>query len=244
MSHSCEHEHHDHSGHGHQHTAPIPTNAEQSLYQFIDTAKIICLNAVAPTLPAGTELFRSFLKVQDSRFDCGFYLQSDADCQLVIHVPFIGDCRLFSVILRTSAGDSEAELSSPKTIKLFKNFERNIDFDTLGAAKEDLKIEHPMDVGLQDSVETVNENEDSFVEHYLPRRVFQNCSSITLFLEDNWSADEDELCRVYYLEIRGEFMGHRVKNNGAPVLNVYESSANPVDHQKLEAELDEAGIGM
>lgn len=244
MSHTCEDEHHDDSNHGHDHTAPIPTNAEQSLYPFIDTAKIICLNAVAPALPERLELYKSFLKEQESKFECGYYLQSDADCQVVIHLPFTGDCRLFSVIIRTNANDPEAELNSPKTIKLFRNFNRNIDFDTLSSSKEDLRIEHPEDVGLRDSTESINTDENTFVEHYLPRRIFQNCSSLTLFLQDNWSTDEDELCRIYYVELRGEFMGKRVLNNGAPMLSVYESAPNPVDHQKLEAEQDEIGLGM
>lgn len=244
MSHSCEDEHHDHHGHGHDHTAPIPTNAEQSLYAFIDTAKIICLNATVPTIAGQSEPCRGFLKDQDSRFDCGRFLQSDADCQMVVHLPFTGNCKLFSVILRTNANDPSATLSSPRSIKLFRNFNKNIDFDTLESSKEDLKIEHPEDVGLRDSSETENHDESTFVEHYLPRRVFQNCSSLTLFFQDNWSADEDDLCRLYYLEIRGEFSGQRVLNNGAPMINVYESAPNPVDHGKLETEQDEIGLGM
>lgn len=244
MSHACENEDHDHNGHGHDHTAPIPTNPDQSLYPYIDTAKIICLNAIAPALPERTGLYKSFLKEQDSRFDCATYLQSDADCQMVIHLPFTGDCRLFSLILRTNANDPEAELNSPKSIKLYKNFARNIDFDTLNSAKEDLKIEHPEDVGLRDSADLSNSDEGTFVEHYLPRRIFQNCSSLTLFFQDNWSMDEDELCRAYYLEIRGEVTRQRVLNNGAPLLSVYESAPNPVDHQKLENEQDEVGLGM
>lgn len=244
MSHRCENEHHDHHGHGHNHTAPIPTNAEQSLYSFIDTAKIICLNATAPTASDRNELYRGFLKNQDSRFNSGSYLQSDADCQLVVHIPFTANCRLFSLILRTNANDSSAELSSPKSIKLFKNFNQSVDFDTLEASKEELKVEHPEDIGLKDTGDLENTDENTFVEHYLPRRVFQNCSSVTLFIENNWSGDEDDHCRLYYLEIRGEFSGQKVLNNGAPMLNVYESAPNPVDHEKLEAEQDELGIGM
>lgn len=243
MSHSCEDEHHDHHGHGHNHTAPIPTNAEQSLYSFIDTAKIICLNAVAPTVPGQWESYKGFLKDRESRFNCGYYLESDADCQMVVHIPFTGNCRLFSIILRTSGNDLGAGLSTPKSIKVYRNFNRNIDFDTLDSSKEDLKIEHPEDVGLKDCEETENDDESTFVEHQLPRRIFQNCSSVTLFIEDNWSGDEDQLSRLYYLEIRGEFSGQKVLNNGVPMMNVYEAAPNPVDHQKLEAEQDELGLG-
>lgn len=243
MSHHCEDEHHDH-GHGHDHTAPIPTNANQSLYCHVDTANIRCLNAVTPGLPKHLETYKSFLKDQQSKFNCSYYLQSDADCQMVIHMPFVGNCKLFSLILRTNANDPECALNTPRTIRLFKNYNQSIDFDSINAMKEDHKLEHPENVGLMDGEQEVNEEENSFVEHYLPRRNFQNCSSLTVFIEDNWSRDEDDLCRVYYLEVRGEFSGERAINNGAPVVNVYESAPNPLDHQKLENETDEIGLGL
>lgn len=248
MSHHCEDEHHDHN-HGHAHEAPIPTNSNQSLYSYIDTSKIRCLNTVTPTLPQQYEPYKSFLKDQDSRFNCSYYIQSDADCQVVIYIPFVGNCKLFSITLRTNSDDPAEDLSSPKTIKLFKNFNGSIDFDTLNASKEDFKFEHPRNVGVRQASETLdiseeNEDESTFVEHYLPRRLFQNSSSLTLFLQDNWSQDEDQLCRIYYVEIRGEFSSEKALNNGAPLVNVYESAPNPVDHQKLETETDEIGLGM
>lgn len=243
MSHNCEDEHFDNGhghDHGHDHTAPIPTNPNQSLFTQIDTSKVRCLNAVARGVPMHTELFKVFLKDQDQRFNCSQYLESDADCQLVVHIPFVGNCKLFSVILRTN--DTDEGLSSPKTIKLFKNYNKSIDFDTLGSSKADLTIQHPNNVGITDT--GANEDENTFVEHYLPRRVFQNCSSLTLFLEDNWSGDEDDLCRLYYLEIRGEYTGQIVPHGGAPMTTVYESTPNPVDHHKLESEMDEVEMGL
>lgn len=243
MSHHCEDEHHDHS-HGHDHDAPIATNPNQSLYSNIDTANVRCFNTVTLGLPRQMEAYKSFLKDLDSKFNCSSYLQSDADCQMIIHIPFVGNCKLFSLILRTNANDHESELNSPRTIKLFKNFNQSVDFDTLQTRKEDYKLEHPENVGLRDSRVETNDDENTFVEHYLPRRSFQNCSSLTLFVEDNWSGNEDEYCRCYYLEIRGEFSGHRVLNNGVPIINAYEAVPNPLDHQKLENEGDEIGLGL
>lgn len=243
MSHNCEEEHYDHEhddGHDHDHTAPIPTNQNQSLYAQIDTSKVICLNAVARGLQQHTQYSSTFLKPQDNRFDCSTYLESDADCQLVVHVPFVGNCKLFSIILRTNKTD--VGFSPPKKINLFKNYNKSIDFDTLASSKADLHIQHPEDVGVTGS--EPNMDEDTFVEHFLPRRIFQGCSSLTLFLENNWSGDEDDLCGLYYLEIRGEFSGRLTPHGGAPVTTVYESAPNPLDHQKLESEMDEVGMGI
>lgn len=240
MSHHCEDEHFDH-GHGHDHTPPIPTNPNQSLFTQIDTSKVRCLNGVVRGVPAHTELSKVFLKDQDHKFNCSQYLESDADCQLVVHIPFVGNCKLFSVILRTN--DSDDGLSSPKTIKLFKNYNRSIDFDTLGSSKAEFTIQQPNNVGITDTDTGVNEDENTFVEHYLPRRLFQNCSSLTLFFENNWTNDEDDLCRLYYLEIRGELTGKLIPRGGAPLTMVYESAPNPVDHNKLETENDEVEMG-
>lgn len=239
MSHNCEDEHYDHS-HGHDHTAPIPTNPNQSLFAQIDTSKVRCLNATAKGVPPHTELFKAFLKDQDQKFNCSHYLESDADCQLVAHIPFVGNCKLFSVILRSN--DNDDGLSTPKTVKLFKNYHKSIDFDTLGSSKADLTIQHPNNVGVTET--GINEDEDTFVEHYLPRRIFQNCCSLTVFIEDNWTGDEDDLCRLYYLEIRGEFSGKIAPHGGAPMTTVYESAPNPLDHQKLETETDEVEMGL
>lgn len=239
MSHNCEEEHYEHD-HIHDHTAPIPTNPNQSLYAQIDTSKVLCLNAVARGIPPHTDFSRAFLKPQDRRFDCSLYLESDADCQLVVHVPFVGNCKLFSIILRTNKTDPG--LSSPKTIKLFKNYNQSIDFDTLSSSDADIQIQHPEDVGITGTF--FNDNEDTFVEHFLPRRVFQNCSALTLFFENNWSGDNDEHCILYYLEVRGEFTGRLTPHNGAPVSTVYEAAPNPLDHQKLESEVDEIEMGM
>ncbi|EDO16980.1 hypothetical protein Kpol_1041p38 [Vanderwaltozyma polyspora DSM 70294] len=230
--HHCEDEHHD----GHNHTAPIPTNPGQSLYQFIDTTKIRCFNVVGNGC---NEIYKGFLKDRDNRFNCSSYAQSDADCQVIVHIPFTATCRVFSIILRTNVDDSSNNLNSPKTIKIFNNFKKNLDFDTLNSAKPDLSIEQPQNVGVQAGSDDINEDESTFVEHYFPRINFQNCSSLTLFLQDNWSGDEDELSRLYYLEIRGEPTGKLQPDNSVPLMAVYEAAPNPAEHNKLEQEADE-----
>lgn len=59
-------------------------------------------------------------------------------------------------------------------------------------------------------------------------------ASLTLFFKDNWSADEDDLNRTYYCELRGEVTG-QLKNTGVPIVAVYEAAPNPI-HAKLESQ--------
>ena len=234
MLYHCEDDHHNHQ-HGHEHIAPIPTNANQSLYQYLDTSNIRCLNVE----PRGRvdKLYKAFVKTQDNKYNCLSYLQSDSDDQMIVHVPLTANCKIYSIILRTNGNDPDNELNSPKTIKLFKNFTKNVDFDTLNDSKEDIKLTHPENVGINvDGSTTLNEDDNTFVEHYLPRHLFQNCSALTIYIENNWSGDEDELSRLFYLEIRGEFTGTLVSDNIVPLMTVYESAPNPVDHNKLESE--------
>lgn len=236
MSHQCEDEHHSH-----RHSPPpIPTNSNQSLYQFIDTSKLRCLNV---TSNGANQFPPCFIKPQDQKYDVSKYLETDADCQMLLHIPFTGDVRIFSLILRCSK--AEDGCGSPKSIKLYKNFNKNIDFETISDSKESYHMESPEDVGIASdgSVNTV-EDDSTFVEHHLPRHVFQNCNSITLFFENNWSEDEDDLTRCYYLELRGEFTAKRTPHDGMPQLAVYEAAPNPADHQKLENEQESASLGM
>ncbi|SCV00543.1 LAMI_0G05754g1_1 [Lachancea mirantina] len=236
MSHSCEQEHHECS------PPPPETNASQSLYDFIDTAKTVCLNCVGKG-NSGT-VAECLLKSQEQKFNVSSYIESDADCQVLVHIPFTSNCRIFSVIIRCNQAEDDL-LGSPKTIKLYKNFRKNIDFDTVKDMKPTHHFENPQNVGLADpGSEEYIQDESSFVEHHLPRRHFQNCHSLTLLIDDNWAADEDLLTRCYYLELRGECSGNLPAGDGIPLMAVYEAAPSPLDHKKLESEQETTNLGM
>lgn len=228
MSHSCEHEHH-HSGHGHDghddhhlsHVAPIPTNESQSLRQYIDVFKLTGLNIAQPN-----DKIQKVFKDGDNKYQVSDYIESDADAQFILNIPFTGNVKLYSIILRTNGEAANC----PKTIKLFKN-KTNLDFDNINDTKPTYKIEQPQVGHLGDeNVDDVDES--SFVEHYLPRNLFQSTTQLSLFVENNWEDDEDELTKVYYIEIRGMFTSPLSKD---PVITLYESAANPADHKNLLA---------
>lgn len=163
MSHNCENEHFEHNHnheHGHEHTPPMETSSVQSLFQYIDTAKIRCLNAESVNIPSGIAMYKVFLKPQSEKDDCERYLQSDTDCQMILHIPFVGTCKIHSILLRTNGDDdSEGELSSPKNIKLIKNYRGNLDFETIENFKDHHTVESPQtDMPVSD-----------IVEHHLPK---------------------------------------------------------------------------
>ncbi|SCU78600.1 LAME_0A05050g1_1 [Lachancea meyersii CBS 8951] len=246
MSHSCEHEHehgHGHGDHGHDHSPPLATNEVQSLYKYINTPQVRCLNAVGC---GSNDLSSCFIKSQDDKYDISKYLESDADCQLILHIPFTGVCRLFSCIFRFGR-NSSGGIGSPKNVKLFKNFTKNIDFDNLSEAKPQHELENPENVGIDvdgAAGATSVENDAGFVEHHLPRQHFQNVESLTLFVENNWTGDEDDLTRCFYVELRGEFANHKRSDDEFPLMAVYEAAPNPLDHQKVESELGGTTLGM
>lgn len=82
-----EHDHsHDHSDGAHDHSDEINSAFAKSLYQQIDFDAITTLNESLPN--AGTHIVR---KTWAQRLDNSPILQSDADEQLLIHVPCVHD---------------------------------------------------------------------------------------------------------------------------------------------------------
>ena len=262
MSHNCENEYysqqsntvHSH-GHSHSHdhsSPPTETNVNQSLYQYIDTTKVKILNGVAKSTVTtansnNIQKHKCFIKTQADKLRIDTYLESDTDCQLLIKIPFTGTCKLQSIILRTNTPNQAHDYDIPKTIKVYKNYKEslNLDFDTVSKQKPDYEFEFPSELGVDPlNSDPIDTDESSLVEHHFPSRGFVDCHSITLFIENNWSEDEDMLCRVYYLELRGHFMGKLQRDTAVPLSTVYESAANPLDHAPLENEQSQIGLGM
>lgn len=208
---SCQHEHAHH--HNEPNSAqPIPTSPAQSLRQCIDFSRLTGLNLAVPN----SEIEKVF---KEDKFDVSFCLESDLDAQMIINIPFTGYVKLFSVILRTSNDEN-----CPKTIKLYKN-NQSLDFNT--DTKPTYTVIQPQ-IGHDSTSDPSDET--TFVEHYLPRNQFQSTTQLSILINDNYSDDEDEISKIYYLEIRGQFQSDFKKD---PVITLYESAANPADHVKL-----------
>ena len=87
MSNHCHDEHgghgHNHSHDGHDHTNDITPALQSGLYQQIDFERITTLNEAVPK--SGTSIVK---KEWSQRLDEEPLLQSDADEQLLMHIPY------------------------------------------------------------------------------------------------------------------------------------------------------------
>jgi hypothetical protein len=207
MSHDhshCHDEHHDHAGDGHDHTDDITPALQNLLYEQIDFSKLVTLNEDESN--SGRAICQ---KTWAQRLDPEPELKSSADEQLLMIVPFTGQVRLHSILIRTSPSPS-----CPKTLKVFLNADA-MDFDTASDATPTQEL----------SISQTSEVQEIPVK----RAHFNTTHSLALFFEDNWSAGEEEETRISYLAFKGDFM----KLNKEPVSVMYEAAANPSDHKTI-----------
>ncbi|KAI8935598.1 hypothetical protein NX059_008164 [Plenodomus lindquistii] len=206
-SHSHSHSHaHGDDGHSHDHSDDITPALQNLLHSQIDFPRLITLNE--DTSDSGRAICQ---KTWAQRLDPSPELVSSADEQLLIIIPFTGQVRLHSILLRTSPSPA-----SPKTLKIFVNPAEGFDFDTASDTPP---------------TQTLEVSQTSEVQEIPVKRVlFNTTRAIALFFEDNWSMgteDEDEETRVAYVAFKGDFM----KLNREAVSVLYESAANPKDHK-------------
>ncbi|KAF1937591.1 DUF1000-domain-containing protein [Clathrospora elynae] len=211
MSHShCHDEHHDHShGDSHDHTDDITPALQNILYAQIDFPRITTLNE--RTSNSGRAICQ---KPWTERLSPSPELVSDADEQLLLTIPFTGQVRLHSIMLRGSpSGDC------PKTLKVFVN-EEGMDFE-IAAEKEATQV---LEIAQTGEVQEIP----------VKRARFGMARSLTLFFEDNWGNGEEDETRLSFLGFKGDFM----KLNKEAVSVLYEAAANPSDHKSI------VGIGQ
>ncbi len=207
--HHHDHDHgHDHEhghGDGHDHSHDLEPALQSNLYKQINFDGIVTLNEAEPR--SGAAITQ---KTWDERLNDEPVLESDADEQVLMHVPFAGSCKLYSIMIRTSDSDS-----APQTLKLFRNRD---DMDFSLAA--DLKPTQILTLPKSNEV----------AEVALNRALWNGTTSINLFFEDNHSGGEEDVTRISYLGFKGDFMAL----NREPVHVLYEAAANPKDHKVIQ----------
>src|SRR3978361_1654418 len=103
-----DHHHHDHRydhdhghghghGEGHDHSHDLEPALQSNLYKQINFEGIITLNEAEAR--SGAAIVQ---KTWDERLNDQPILESDADDQILMHIPFSGSCKLYSLIIRTS----------------------------------------------------------------------------------------------------------------------------------------------
>ncbi|CAA6658516.1 unnamed protein product [Spirodela intermedia] len=137
--------------------------SQVDLQDFVDWSGVECLNQ-----NSGHSLINA-LK-QGYRDDDGLHLESDADEQLLIYIPFTQVVKLHSILF---VGPEE---EGPRTVKLFAN-------------KEHMGFSNVNDYLPSDSAILSEENLKGkpIVLKYVK---FQNVRSLTIFVEDNQGSAE------------------------------------------------------
>ncbi|CAL3972560.1 hypothetical protein PZA11_004351 [Diplocarpon coronariae] len=189
---------HDHDHAGHDHSDDITPALQYSLYQHINFDDITTLNEAR--INSGKAIVK---KTWAERLQAEPDLESDADEQLLIHIPFTGQIKLHSIFIRASASDS-----APQTLKVFINRD-DIDF----SAASDLSPTQEFKLSQTSDVQDIQ----------VKRALFGKVQSLTLFVEDNYGEDET---RISYLGFKGDWM----QLGRAPTNILYEAAANPSDH--------------
>ncbi|XP_009771079.1 PITH domain-containing protein At3g04780 [Nicotiana tabacum] len=144
------------------------------LSDFIDWSGVECLNQNS------SHSISNALK-QGYREDEGLNLESDADEQLLIYIPFNQVIKLHSFVIK---GPEE---EGPKTVKLFSN-------------KEHMGFSNVSDYPPSDTA-ILSEDNLKGKPVILKYVKFQNVRSVTIFIEDNQS--DSELTRVQKIVLYG-----------------------------------------
>ncbi|KAI8025459.1 PITH domain-containing protein [Camellia lanceoleosa] len=137
--------------------------SQVDLLDFVDWSGIECLNQ------SSTHSIANALK-QGYREDEGLNLESDADEQLLMYIPFTQVIKLHSIIIK---GPEE---EGPKTVKLFANRE-HMGFSNVNDFP-------PSDTAVL-SLDTL-EGKPVILKYVK----FQNVRSLTIFVEDNQSGSD------------------------------------------------------
>lgn len=209
-NHSHNHDHydgetHDHSHDGHDHSHDLEPALQSSLHKQIEFDKVITFNEAEPGSGVGV-----VKKTWSERLSEDPVLESDADEQLLMHIPFAGSCKLYSIHIRTA--DSP---SAPLTLKLFRNRD-DLDFSAAADLSPTQKLTLP--------------RTNDVAEIPLNRAQWNGTTSIDLFFEDNHSGGEEDVTRISYLGFKGDFMAL----NREAVQVLYEAAPNPNDHKIIQ----------
>jgi hypothetical protein len=206
-AHDHNHHGHDHSHDGHDHDAP-ERGLEFSLFKHVDVPKILCLNEAVDGQA------KSVIKPWAERLDRTKFLESDVDEQLLVYIPFTGQVKLKSILLRGAETDH-----APCKLKVWIN-------------RNDLDFE------MAESMEPVQEWDlvedpphDDVIEYQTRMTKFNQVRNITLFFPNNFG--EHDVTRIDYIGFKGEWQELHLD----PVVTIYESAPRPADHPKTEAEL-------
>ncbi|KAJ6521348.1 DUF1000-domain-containing protein [Mycena vulgaris] len=189
---------HESTDHDHEHDAS-DLGPKDNLFSQIDRDNVVAMNASAPG--------STVIKPWHDRLDEEKFIESDADDQMIIRIPFTGSVKLRALLLKTGPADQ-----TPANVVLFSN-EDSFDFSDVAdkTPVQEFAVAQGRDVG----------------EYALRPAKFSNVSSVSLFFPASQGADAT---RIYYVG----FLGHWTERKSSAVVTVYEAQANLADHEKIQ----------
>ncbi|KAF4123742.1 large subunit ribosomal protein L3 [Geosmithia morbida] len=218
MSH-CHDEHaghghgHDHGyDHDHDHSDDITPVIQFSLYDQVNFDEITTLNE--SVRDAGKLIVK---KTWAERMEVEPELESDADEQLLMTVPFTAQVKLHSILIRSSPSDD-----APKTVHLHINRD-DLDF----SSAEDTKPQQTLELSQTTDVQEIP----------VRRALFGKVQRLVLFFPDNFG---DDVTRISYIGFKGEW----TQLGKAPTNIIYEAAAQPGDHKIKGTGVNDVGSGI
>eukprot|EP00055_Hartaetosiga_balthica_P013254 m.67163 g.67163 ORF g.67163 m.67163 type:complete len:224 (-) comp8208_c0_seq1:1584-2255(-) len=196
--------HHSHDGHDHHHDHDHDHDdpergVEESLFEYIDTTKLFAYNE------AVTESCKGVFRPGAEKANRDKFVESDADEQLIIHIPFTGNVKLKSICVMGEGGQCH-----PAHMKAFINRE-DIDFDNV----EDMEALQEWDM-----VEDLSGE----MEYETRITKFQGVYSLTLFFNENFGG---ETTKIFYIGLKGECK----EVTRRMYITIAETAARPEDHK-------------
>ena len=144
------------------------------------------------------------------------WVESDADAELLINIPFTGNVKLKGLIIIGGEEDTH-----PASVRLYKN-RPNMTFDD-AAAPADQEFSLVRDT-------------DGTVEYKTKIVKFSSVHHLTLHFPANLGGDEDEPTKIYYIGLSGEWT--KAERVGV-VHPVYEARPMMEDHKQ---DLKDGGV--
>lgn len=178
----CSGHSHDHHDHG--------DDLGLSLRPQVDLPAVRCLNEEVPN--SG----RAVLKLHEERLSTEPALKSqEDDPELLLCIPFTEAVILQSISIRSVvAGDDDVAAAPPRHIKLF------VDRDDL-----DFETARDMEPHMQMELLPPHHFVEGTIDYPLrPAGRFQNISSLTIFVADNYSGEEGLSTIITFVGLKGK----------------------------------------
>jgi PITH domain len=200
---------------GHAHDHDHEDGLGLSLRQYIDFPKVFCLNEEVSGSGA------AILKLHEERLIPTPSLQSpEGDPELILYIPFTEAVTIQSITIHCAPATTSATAvtAPPRRIKLFVD-RNDLDFETARELppSQELELLPPHHIA------------DGTIDYPVrPAGRFQNISSLTIFVVDNYDTDanDDSGTEITHVGIKGK--GTKIKRG--VVNTVYETQGMPKDH--------------